>query len=230
MNRIAILALVAVLIFGGSATAHPDSVNRISMAPGQIALEVTGQVDNSGTPAPFGSSTQFGYLSFVNGIPSAFTDSNPANQNEHTADFTFVTAVNTERVTANAANGGPFSIIIRVGTTTVYLASSSADFTDPASFESGTPIQVSEIRQQVIVDNVEKTFTVENLNTITSSVPFTLNGSRFQLGGVGEGFRTSLVGVLTVRSGATPPPTGYFGGYAVGVAPATRRQSAKGPF
>lgn len=223
MYRIAIIALVAVLMFGGSANAHSDSINRISMAPGQIALEVTGQVDNSGTPAPFGSSTQFGYLSFVNGIPSAFTDSNPANQNEHTAAFTFVTAVNTERVTANAANGGPFSIVIRIGTTTVYLASSGADFTDPASFQSGTPIQVSEIRQQVIVDNLEKTFTVENLNTITSSVPFTLNGSTFQLGGVGEGFRTSLVGVLTTRSGATPPPTGYFGGYAVGVAPARRR-------
>jgi hypothetical protein len=218
MNRIAILALLAVLMFGASANAHPDSIDRVSMVLGRVALEVTGQVDNSATPAPLGSSTQFGYLSFVNGIPSIFTDSNPANQNEHTAVFTFVTQVDTERVTANAANGGPFSIVIRTGTTTVYLASSGADFTDQASFESGTPIQVSEIRQQVIVDNSEKTFTVENLNTITSSMPFTLNGSRFQLGNVGEGFRTSLVGVLTVRSGATPPPTGYFGGYAVGVA------------
>src|SRR5258708_9852829 len=59
MNRIAILAVIAVLMFGGSATAHPDSTNRISMVPGQIDLEVTGQVDNSGTPAPLGSSTQF---------------------------------------------------------------------------------------------------------------------------------------------------------------------------
>ena len=224
MNRCAILVLIAVLMLGGSANAHPDSINRVSMVPGRIALEVTGQVDNSGTPAPLGSSTQFGYLSFVNGIPSIFTDSNPANQNEHTAVFTFVTQVDTERVTANAANGGPFSIIIRTGTTTLYLASSGADFTDPASFESGTPIQVSGIRQQVIVDNSEKTFTVENLNTITSSMPFTLSGSRFQLGNVGEGFRTSLVGVLTVRSGATPPPTGYFGGYAVGVARVGRNQ------
>lgn len=82
MNRIAILALIAVFMFGGSAHAHPG---HIPMAPGQIAFELTGQVDNSGSPAPLGSSTQFGYLAFVNGIPSVYTDSNPANQNEHTA-------------------------------------------------------------------------------------------------------------------------------------------------
>lgn len=224
MNRTGILALIAVLMFGGSANAHSGFINHIPMVSGQIAFEVTGQVDNFGSPAPLGSSTQFGYLAFVNGIPSVYTDSNPANQNEHTAIFTFVTQVNTEQLTANAANGGPFTIIIRTGTMTVYLASSGADFTNPASFESDTPIQVSEIRQQVIVDTVEKTFTVENFNTITSASSFSLNGTKFKLGNVGEGFRTSLVGVLTARSGATPPPTGCFDGYAVGVGPAEKHR------
>jgi hypothetical protein len=181
----------------------------------RIVLELTGEVINlapSGS-APLGSSHQFGYLAFVKGIDLVFTDTNPANQNETTALFTFFTDVQTTRVTTH----GPFTITIREGTTTLYLNTPPLSFSNPDSFRSGTPIQTSTIRQQVIVDNVEKTFTVTNLNTITNTSSFTLNGATLQIGTVGQEFRTSLQGVLFVRGGGTPPPTGHFAGYAVGV-------------
>jgi hypothetical protein len=73
------------------------------------------------------------------------------------------------------------------------------------------------IHQQVIVDTVEKTFTVVNSNTITSTEHFWLDGTEYELGDVGQIFKTRLVGVLKVRDGSTPPPTGYFSGYSEGV-------------
>jgi hypothetical protein len=69
----------------------------------------------------------------------------------------------------------------------------------------------------VIVDTFEKTFTVVNSNTITSTRPFWLDRTEYELGDVGQIFKTRLVGVLKVRDGSTPPPTGYFSGYSEGV-------------
>ena len=215
--RIIAACLLSALLLG-FATANPPvladdedrDVRIIHMQEGQVVLEVIGEVINSGTPAPLGSSNQFGYVSFLKGVDAIFSGT-PAN--ETTARITFFTEVTTTRVTSH----GPFSIVLREGTTTIFLNSSPASFSTPDSFRSGTPIQVSTIRQQVILDTVEKTFTVVNLNTITSASPFSLDGPMLQIGKSGEVFRTSLQGVLFVRSGGTPPPTGHFAGYAVGV-------------
>lgn len=174
----------------------------------QIILETIGQVNNSGS-----NSMQFGYAARVSGIDNAFSTNAATDQNESTARFTFYTEVVNLRVTTN----GPLTIIVREGTTTLYLNSSPASFGSPDSFRSGTPIQTSVIHQQVIVDTFEKTFTVVNSNTITSTERFWLDGTEYELGDVGQIFKTRLVGVLTVRDGSTPPPTGYFSGYSEGV-------------
>jgi len=212
---IAVCVLSALL--SGFATLNPPvladddlDLRIIHMQKGQVVLEVVGEVINSGTPAPLGSSNQFGYVSFLKGVDAIFSGS-PAN--ETTARITFFTEVTTTRVTSH----GPFSIVLREGTTTLYLNSPPADFSTPDSFRSGTPIQVSTMRQQVIVDTVEKTFTVVNLNTITSASQFLLDDQTLQIGIPREAFRTSLQGVLFIRGGGTPPPTGHFAGYAVGV-------------
>jgi hypothetical protein len=146
-------------------------------------------------------------------VDSVFTDPAPANQNETTAMLTFFTDVKTTRVTPH----GPFSVIIREGTTTFYRNTAPASFSIPNSFQSGEPILTSTIRQQVIVDTVEKTFTVVNLNTITKTAVFELAGEAVQIGAPGDMLRTSLMGVLRVRDGV-PPPTGHFAGSAVGIA------------
>lgn len=174
----------------------------------QIILEMVGQVNNSGS-----SSVQFGYAARVAGIANAFSTDAGAEQNESTARFTFYTEVANLRVTTN----GPLTIIVREGTTTLYLNSSPANFGSPDSFRSGMPIQTSVIHQQVIVDSMEKTFTVVNSNTITATERFWLDGTEYELGDVGQIFKTRLVGVLKVRDGSAPPPTGYFSGYSEGV-------------
>lgn len=213
---VTIASILAWVPFVMPESAAAQEHHKIFLSPGQVVLEVTGEVNNlAATSAePLGSSQQFGYLPYLRGVDSIFNDTNPANQNETTAEFTFFTEVTTTRITLH----GPLSIVIREGTTTVYRNNSPADFATPDSFRSGTPIMTSVIRQQVIVDTVEKTFTVESMNTITSSTPFDLNGHRLKIGKSGEGFRTTLQGVLFARSGGTPPPTGHFAGYAVGVA------------
>jgi hypothetical protein len=212
--RTLVISLIAILLSGlsdfGQQALAADGTQVIHMQSGEVALELIGQVNNLATPAPLGSSIQYGYVSALNGVGQVFSGS---PQNETTARFTFYTEVNTSRVTSH----GPFAIIIREGTTTVYLNTLPASFGTPDSFRSGTPVQVSAIHQQVIVDTVEKTFAVMNVNTITSSPRFLLDGQMVKVGVPGEGFRTSLQGVLFVRSGGTPPPTGHFAGYAVGI-------------
>lgn len=187
----------------------------ITIETGHVVLDVVGQVNNfaATADAPLGSSQQFGYVSNLEGVDSVFTDTNPANQNETTAMLTFFTNVDTTRVTSN----GPFSIVIREGTTTFYRNTQPASFATPDSFQSGEPVLTSTIRQQVIVDTVTKTFTVVNVNTITATTAFDLGTQRVRIGRTGDMIRTSLMGVLRARDGV-PPPTGHFAGSGVGVA------------
>jgi hypothetical protein len=203
-------AAAIVLLAGAHSGVRAGDRQPLAGRTGDVVLEVVGQVNNSPAPAPLGSSTQFGYVSFVEGIDQVFATDDPASQNQTTAMLTFVTDVLTTRVTAN----GPFSIVIREGTTVFYRNTAPADFAVPATFKSGDPIVVSTIRQQVIVDTVEKTFTVTNMNTVTDSAPFEIGGRLVRLARAGDVLRTSLVGVLKARDGV-PPPTGFFSGYAV---------------
>lgn len=161
---------------------------------GQILMEYVGQVIN-GTPTP-ASSNQFGNLQAVARV-------DPSLQ------FTFYT----EATTVKAVASGPLRIVDRTGTTTIYLASAPGDFSNPDSFRSGTPVQVSTLRQQVIVDTSTGAFTVVNINTITATTEFLSDGNEVQLGNAGQSFRTVLNGHLNAPGML---PTGWFGGYAVG--------------
>lgn len=100
----------------------------------------------------------------------------------------------------------------RTGTTTIYLASTPGDFSNPDSFRSGTPVQVSTLRQQAIVDTSTGAFSVVNINTITTAEEFLSDGDEIQLGNAGQSFRTLLNGHL---NGPGMLPTGWFGGHAV---------------
>jgi hypothetical protein len=160
---------------------------------GQILMEYVGQVIN-GTPTP-ASSNQFGNLYAVAG-------GDPSLQ------FTFYTQATTVKAVAN----GPLRIVDRTGTTTIYLASTPGEFSNPDSFRSGTPVQVSTLRQQVIVDTSSGTFAVVNINTITTAEEFLSDGEEVQLGEAGQSFRTVLNGHLNAPGMS---PSGWFGGYAV---------------
>ena len=157
-----------------------------------ILFQYVGQVTNSGT-----DSAQYGNLLEV------------AGQNT-TSNFTFYTSC----TTVNVVNNGSIRVINRVGTTTIYAASSAGDFSNPDSFRSGTPVQVSDLKQQVIVDTATGAFTVLNFNTITSVASTGSDGDEDTLGEVGQRFRTVLTGHLNP---GMPPPSGWFGGYALSV-------------
>lgn len=185
--RLVCLALMAV---GATALLWASETGAFQ---GQILMEYVGQVIN-GVPAP-ASSNQFGNLQNVAGV-------DPSLQ------FTFYTEATTVKAIAN----GPLRIVDRIGTTTIYLTSTAGDFSNPDSFRSGTPVQVSTLRQQVIVDTSTGAFTVVNINTITAVEEFISDGKESQLGKVGQSFQTRLSGHLNTPGMS---PTGWFGGYAV---------------
>jgi hypothetical protein len=176
------LSVVALLLLTGSAIAQSGKKKS------DVLFEYVGQVTNSGA-----SSAQYGNLTNVAG---------------QSGTFTFYTTATNVSVT----NNGSIRIIDRTGTTTIYLANAAGDFSNPDSFRAGTPVQVSDLKQQVIVDTATGAFTVLNVNTITSVVPFSSGDDSETLGDEGQVFRTNLTGHLNA---GTPPPSGWFGGYAV---------------
>jgi len=181
---------------------------QLNFVQGKIAFEFAGQVANfAPTPAaPLGSSNQYGFLTRVRGIDNVFSGS---PRNESTALLTFFN----DAITTETIIDGPLRIVDRNGTTTIYLNSAPASFANPDSFRSGIPVQTSTLHQQAIVDTLSGAFTAVFANTISSTSAFTVNGTTFMLGQTGQAFRATVTGQLN----ATPPPTGYFGGYAVGV-------------
>jgi hypothetical protein len=211
-TRIALAWLLALLLawpFTASLAAARDCDDgRPGIPEDQVALEYVGQVTNlpGTTDHPLGTSQQYGYFTFVRGIDTAFSGS-PAN--ETTARFTFFTDVVTTRVISN----GPLRIISREGDTAVYLDTSPASFSNPDSFRAGTLIQASTIQQQVVVDTLTGLFTVVNVNTITSTDKFAVGEEECELGQRGGMYRTTLTGHLN----SPAPPSGHFGGYAVGI-------------
>jgi hypothetical protein len=180
---------------------------QINFVDDQIAFEFVGQVTNfPPTPsAPLGSSNQYGYLTVVRGIDNVFSGS---PHDETTAVLTFFNDV----TTTESVSDGPLRIIDRNGTTTIYLNSTPASFSNPDSFRSGTPVLTSTLHQQAIVDTLGGTFTAVFANTISSTSAFTINGTTYRLAQKGQAFRATVTGQLN----ATPPPSGYFAGYAVG--------------
>ena len=108
MTRLGSLLLAAgITILTAGSLAAQSKV--ISMQENQNVLEFVGQFNNTAT-----TSQQFGYVSRIEGLEDTF---NAAPQNEASALFTFVTNATTDRVIAN----GPFRIVNRTGTTTIYL-------------------------------------------------------------------------------------------------------------
>jgi hypothetical protein len=174
----------------------------IPISEEQVLYEVIGEFNNSGL-----ASQQFGYFADITGLNNVFGST--TTKNETTALFTFVT----NAMTFQVVNNGPFRIVDRTGTTTVYLNSGPSDFSNSATFSQGTPIQVSTYRQQVILNTLTNTFVTVHTNTITSVETFTLNGIDYRLGQLGKSFRTNYSGQSNTPGGV---PSGWFAGTSIG--------------
>lgn len=169
-----------------------------------VRLELVGVVSNTPAGVTPAISTQYGYLSYVLGLPVFRGEPD----DETTALYTFYAQATTLRVLPN----GPLRTITRVGTFTVYRHPAiGSSFDEPSSFRVGVPVLVADFRQQVVVDTVAQTFTTLNRNTIASTRPFRAGAKTIRLGSVGASFNTVLTGHLNMPG----PPSGYFSGYTV---------------
>lgn len=198
------LTLLMVAVLSSNSLLAQDPV-LIKIPEDQPALEFIGQFINDSS-----GSHQYGYISRIQGLSlSAIFSGTP--QNENTALFTFCT----EATTVRAVPNGVLTIVNRVGTTTILFTSNPAPRNpiDRSSFCSGTPVQISSYQQQVVVDSATGSFSTIHVNSITGVSAFELNGTSYQLGQPGKAFRTNYQG--HVNPG--PPPSGWFGGYAVGI-------------
>ncbi len=106
--------LVTVLLPASFVMAQPFPL----VQPNEALFEFVGQVKNAppagpGLPA---TSTQYGYLSHIQGLTDAQIYLSGGPQNETTALFTFYNDSVTEKVT----DLGSLRIVIREGTTTIY--------------------------------------------------------------------------------------------------------------
>jgi len=193
--RMALIALV--MLAGPLSPASPRAAESET-----TTMELVGAVLNTGP-----SSAQYGYISFINGIPRIFTQGPP---NETTALLTFYNDTTTLRV----INNGPLRIVNRDGTMTIYLNEKpKADFGNPASFREGTPVMTATLRHQVVLDTVTNQFTTVFVNTIKSSSKFTLDGRQYELGKSGQTFQTTVSG----RPSTSGPAQFVIAGYATGI-------------
>ena len=210
--------LILALVLAATAPASPVVGGQsIHLPLGDVAFEIVGQVRNP-TPA---TSNQYGYLSNVNGLNlEQIFDS--GSHSEGSALFTFFTVAENTQV----INNGNLRVVNRTGTTTIYYDPTHGDFSDPDSFRDGTPILVMSLRQQVILDLSEGTFTATNVNTVTSVAPVVGGGSDVRLGKEGDQFRTSING----RGNTTGTPAGFvIAGYTVAIEKERPKLKGGGP-
>ena len=174
---------------------------KLSEAIGDVQFQFVGQASAPGAP-PTLVQTQYGYLTYINGVSETQSIFSPGLQNETTAQFTFYADTTAERI----INNGTIRIIDRTGTMTIYLDTTpDGDFANPDSFRDGVAIQTSELRLQFILDTVTGAFYATSVHTITSGNSL--------LGKEGQKFRRTLIGHVT------PPgtsPAAHMAGYAVG--------------
>ena len=197
-SAISLLAFVSGFLCAGP---MPERVTHLRVADGDVAFTLVGQVTNS----PPDKSVQVGYLPTISGLTGLFSS---APEGEATAYFTFFNDTHTTAV----RHSGPITVIEREGTATIYAQSTPhGDFADPTSFQGGDPILVMSLKQQVVVDTGSKVFTVVIVQTVTDSNAFQKDGQKYDLAFAGDRFRISFTGALN----GTPPPSGFFSGYAV---------------
>ena len=207
MQGIRRISFWVVLISVSIATVSASAQTTLPIKEDQLLYEFIGEYANS--PMVSGpNNLQFGYVSSITGLNSVFSGT---PKDETTALFTFVIQATSYQVVTH----GPFRIVDRTGTATIYLNNGPSDFSNPASFSQGTPIQVSNYRQTVIASIPSNTFVSTNTHTITHVETFTLNGQTYRLGQIGKTFRSTYSGQTNAPNGV-PTNNGWIAATAYG--------------
>jgi hypothetical protein len=209
-RRVVGLALVVGLVGSASVALAQDTAPNINPSDAkslrELNFELVGQVQNSAPGVSPATSIQYGYLSYLRGLPTF-----RGEPSESTGLATFYTDTTTTQV----VNDGPLRVIDRKGKLTIYYDSTpDGNFANPDSFRDGTSALVADVQQQVIVDTATSAFTAENLNTITSTHALEGPTGALQLGKTGDRFRTIISGHLNAPPG---PPSAFVAGYAYSI-------------
>lgn len=188
-----ILLVIGLSVVAGvrlaAAQAAPSPVG-VSTA-GQNAYEFIGRIDQTGP-----NFTGHGYLTYIRGLNNnQIFSSNPVNQSEDTARFTYVA---TATLTSRAILSDVF-VINSVGTITFYFTPSPPNrtFGNLNSFAAGTPIATASMRYQdiLLVQSANKGLAT-GLGEVTqlSVTPFNLSGQSYRFGASHLIYRYSTVG------------------------------------
>jgi hypothetical protein len=155
-------------------------------ASGAPMLMVTGAVaTTTSTAASYG---------FVNGMRGLWpVDQSGYRDHLDQGLFTFSSTTTLTQTTI----GTFISTTIRTGTFSINLSTTgSGHFYSPASFSSGMPVLTGTIGEQILPNADGQSFTTISQVTITSVTPFSLNGTCYQLGAVGQTFAIEGSGQL----------------------------------
>jgi subtilisin family serine protease len=215
MGRIIKALTIVGLLLTFSTVNAQGSPTEVGIAPpGQNALELIGQINQSGF-----NLTAYGYVTDANGLDSNLLFAEGTNamlRSEQTARLTYYgTGIGISR----AVHENIFASVV-TATLTFYWNDVPAEFTfdDPASFEQGTPVATLTLRLHSLLNvqepNVGVLSTVADASQDSAEV-FMINGQSYQLGHPGLTERFTLFG-QGFRSSTEPLAAQYrFAGNAV---------------
>lgn len=205
-----VILVVLILVLANSRLIFAASPQVVGIAPAtENSLEMIGRIDQKAL-----SFDGYGYLTYIDGVSDNLMFTDPINRSEATAHFTYVT---TASLTARSVVETLF-VLSAKGTTTIYYNETpKADFKDPTSFASGTPIAVGSQRWQNII-NVQSPDTGIATGigeyTQTTANPFNLNGQDYVLGRPLQSLRFTYAGEGKRTDKIAPNSTLIIAGYA----------------
>lgn len=216
-----------------NAAAPAATIAQATTNPGTLTItspSTTGTTVVNTTALTSTTPQEFGYAAYIRGVSPVFQ---PFTYNERTALFTFWSTASTVTDTAPSfffasARTGTITFYISTGL--------AGNFATPSTFASGTAVMTATFTQQILANSgnipgssftaqvpagnlanaanlnlggtpsVGPNFQSTSVNTITSVAPFSLGGTCYQLGSVGQTFTRTDVGHLA-------SPTTLFGSF-----------------
>jgi hypothetical protein len=173
---------------------------------GEITAELIGQVFNASPQM----SAQYGYISYLKGLPTSAITAPSKPLSETTALLTFYSHTLTERV----INNGPMRMIDRTGEVAFYITTTPhGDFARPDTLRDGTPVMVAALRHQVLLNTQTGAFTTHFDCTIARNEQFNIAGATYSLGAPGQRFELTINGQVNQQG----LPSAYIVGYITGL-------------
>jgi len=209
--------------FVGACAPEADGVVDADQVVSALQFQLQGGTSNalpsSAVPGstPTTAVSDYGFISWASGLSPAFQ---PAQgKNERNSLFTFSSTATSAEVL-----GGFFPASTHTGTMTIYASTGEAgDFSNPASFHSGTPILSASftttntgsiplsiygryfpagsfvqpaLTSYYTQTGIGQSFSSAGTGTVTSTPLFSLGGTCYQLGVVGQSLKWTATGHL----------------------------------